>query len=493
MTEYHGCIDKCTSEYIDGWFFCSENDSIDIYADGVLIDTIKADITRDDINKALNSNVVSGFKYYYSTVNTPTVIEVKFHNTETHIENSPIYVEKHQLRYIDTNIKNKCTNNKKTILFLLSTYDGGTVYTTNDLIEGISNEYNCLILHAFKQELRLLYKEKCLGSYYLTEQVLPETHTSNEYDIVFKNILIDYNISIIHIRHICWHSLTCVKYSRQLKIPVVFSFHDYYTVCPSHNLLDEKTIFCNGVCTKGCSGSKCSQVLWFDNQISPLKHEFIFEWRKIFSTFLKSCNAYITTHKSVSDIICQHYQFLQDKIQIIEHGRNFKVLNFKKNNKKLKSKIIIIVPGALTVAKGLNEIKKLKELDTANILDIHYFSKIDYNIGIRHDFYKRDNLHEVVANVQPEVALILSIWNETYCHTLTEMWAYGIPTICYCYKTVEDRTNNNKNGIICNNTLDVYRALIKRAYRNIQIKNFQNNLKKMCSHYIDIYNSLYIK
>jgi hypothetical protein len=117
MTEYHGCIDKCTSEYIDGWFFCSENDSIDIYADGVLIDTIKADITRDDINKALNSNVVSGFKYYYSTVNTPTVIEVKFHNTETHIENSPIYVEKHQLRYIDTNIKNKCTNNKKQFYF----------------------------------------------------------------------------------------------------------------------------------------------------------------------------------------------------------------------------------------------------------------------------------------------------------------------------------------------------------------------------------------
>jgi hypothetical protein len=189
MTEYHGCIDRCTSEYIDGWFFCSENDSIDIYADGVLIDTIKANTTRDDINKALNSSVVSGFKYYYSTINIPTVIEVKFHNTETHIENSPIYVEKHQLRYIDTNCKNRYTNNKKTILFLLSTYDGGTVYTTNDLIEGINDEYNCLILHAFKQELRLLYKEKCLGSYHLTEQVLPKTHTSNEYDTVFKNIL----------------------------------------------------------------------------------------------------------------------------------------------------------------------------------------------------------------------------------------------------------------------------------------------------------------
>jgi glycosyltransferase involved in cell wall biosynthesis len=489
---YHGCIDKCTSEYIDGWFFCKDNNLIDIYADGLLIDTINANIVREDINRALASEIVSGFRYYFNVDCVPTVIEVKFHNTNTHIQNSPIYVEKQQLRYFNFK-KESFKNNKKTILFLLSTYDGGTVHTTNDLISDINNEYACLILHAFKQELALFHDKKCLGKYHLTQQVLPTIHCSKEYDKVFKQILIDYNVSIVHIRHICWHSLGLINVTKKLKIPVIFSFHDYYTLCPSHNLLDQDNKYCEGICTEGCKGSKCAQVLWHSSQIPNLKHQFIYDWRRMFETFLNKCNVFITTHQSVADIFYKHYGFLKDKIQIIEHGRSFKVINFKKKFNNKKDKITIIAPGALTPAKGLLELQKLKKLDKEDILDIHYFSNIDYNIGTRHEPYNRSSLCDVLQNIQPEVSLILSIWNETYCHTLTEMWAYGIPTVCYSLPTLKERTETSQNGLVCKNINEVYTLLKNKKFLNVGVNyNKKNNIPCMSKKYITIYRDLCI-
>ncbi len=226
MRKSHGSIDRCTSEYIDGWFYCKDNKKIDIYADSVLVDTIYASKVREDVNSALNIQSVTGFTYFFNLSHTPVVVEIKFHNTDTHLNNSPIFVERNQLTNKTTTQRKRTTNSKKRILFLLSTYDGGTVHTTNDLIQGIKNKCECFILHAYKQELALYNNSKCLGKFFLNEKVLPLTHSSQEYDSIIKQIIIDYNIDVVHIRHICWHSLSFIEHIKELNVLIVFSFHD---------------------------------------------------------------------------------------------------------------------------------------------------------------------------------------------------------------------------------------------------------------------------
>ncbi len=203
----------------------------------------------------------------------------------------------------------------------------------------------------------------------------------------------------------------------------------------------------------------------------------------MFSNFLKQCNVFITTHQSVADTLVNCYSFLQDKIKIIEHGRDLKVL---KNKNILKDKITIIVPGTITYAKGLKEVQKLKELDVNNLFVIHYFSDVEYNIGIRHSLYNRENLSTLIKDIQPEIALVLSIWNETYCHVLTEMWNCNIPTICFNFETQKQRTLANEGGFVCENIIEVYNLLKTREFNcNMQLKNV--SIKCMSKQYLNVY------
>ncbi|MEI6029291.1 MAG: hypothetical protein WCT47_21665 [Betaproteobacteria bacterium] len=41
---------------------------------------------------------------------------------------------------------------------------------------------------------------------------------------------------------------------------------------------------------------------------------------------------------------------------------------------------------------------------------------------------------------------MFSIWNETWCHTLTEMWACGLPVMAFEFPTVAARINATGAG-----------------------------------------------
>ena len=69
-------------------------------------------------------------------------------------------------------------------------------------------------------------------------QIEITTYRSEEYDAVLRTWLVRYAFESVHIRHIAWHSLGLVDEARRLGLPVIFSFHDFYTVCPTVKLLD---------------------------------------------------------------------------------------------------------------------------------------------------------------------------------------------------------------------------------------------------------------
>src|SRR5690606_21958334 len=51
-----------------------------------------------------------------------------------------------------------------------------------------------------------------------------------------------------------------------------------------------------------------------------------------------------------------------------------------------------------------------------------------------------------VEKIRPSVGMILSIWPETYCHTLTEMWSCGIPVLAMDIGAVGDRIRASGAG-----------------------------------------------
>ena len=130
----------------------------------------------------------------------------------------------------------------------------------------LEDRIDALVLRSNSRDLELKsfhsgsYKK--LRTFKLNARLKAFPHRSTEYDQVVADWLVRYGVELLHIRHIAWHSLGLIDVAKALGIPVVFSFHDFYAVCPSVNLLDDSDRNCGGKCTS--TKGECSHPLWHE-------------------------------------------------------------------------------------------------------------------------------------------------------------------------------------------------------------------------------------
>ncbi|MBF7052329.1 glycosyltransferase [Halomonas sp. KAO] len=322
-------------------------------------------------------------------------------------------------------------------LYVLSVRTGGTPQTNEDLMHALQGEAECLVLRCRGPVMLLMLY--CEGRYLpLTRHVLAEVpeplpHRSAEYDRVVAVWLKHYRVSLVHIRHIAWHGLGLLEVAKRIGIPTVFSFHDYYALCPSVKLLDEQQRFCGGRCTT--SAGECSQELWSADQVPPLKHRAIHEWQRVFADVLPLADALITTSLRAREIITGIYPQLDDaRFRVIPHGRDFGRMHELAEPPVPEEPLRVVLPGFISLAKGGALLQGLATRARALNLELHVVGSVDRVFAmpagvIVHGRYQRERLPELLATIRPHVGAVLSIWPETHCHTLTELWACGIPVV----------------------------------------------------------------
>lgn len=323
------------------------------------------------------------------------------------------------------------------ILYVLSVRTGGTPQTNEDLMKALHGEVECLVLRCRGPVMLLmLYSEGRylpLARHVLGEVPAPLPHRSAEYDRVVGEWLMRYRIRLVHIRHIAWHGLGLLEVAKRHGIPTVFSFHDYYAVCPSVKLLDERQRFCAGRCT--ASAGECRQELWPAEQMPPLKHQAIHEWQRAFAAVLPAADALITTSSRAREIITGIYPKLDDaRFRVIPHGRDFGQMQALAEPPQPGEPLRVVLPGFISLAKGAALLQGLVVRARALNLELHVVGSVDQAFTlpdsvVLHGHYQRERLPELLASIRPHVGAVLSIWPETHCHTLTELWACGVPVV----------------------------------------------------------------
>ena len=120
---------------------------------------------------------------------------------------------------------------------------GGTSQTNYDLMEVLQDQVEPFLLRADGSKVELFSvrgdREYLLDHAVLDEPLAPFPHANGQYDDVVALWLRKYAIEAIHVRHIAFHSLGLLTIARAVHVPVLFSFHDYYAICPTVKLLDE--------------------------------------------------------------------------------------------------------------------------------------------------------------------------------------------------------------------------------------------------------------
>jgi GT2 family glycosyltransferase/glycosyltransferase involved in cell wall biosynthesis len=396
------------------------------------------------------------------------------------------------------------------VLFVVSTRTGGTPQTNRDLMEALEDAVDGWLLRCDSQMLELSQlvngEMVPVQQHRLSEPVDPVSHQSAEYDAAVTDFLIRLDPDIVHMRHLGWHGLSLPRIARELEIRTVFSFHDFYTLCPTVKLIDGNQRFCGGTCTLG--EADCKAELWPENSLPRLRDQWVHTWRRRFSGALSGCDAFITTSDSARDRILKHLPGISaERFSVIPHGRDFHEFRIVRHTPNPDEKIRILVPGNINEGKGLKIIEDLIAHDNAGCLEFHIVGKVssDHEAHPRivlHGPYARDDFATHAAKVRPHLGAIFSIWDETYCHTLTELWSAGLPALVFDNPTVADRVRESGAGWVLDHD-DIpalYERILELAFdpdemqsRSAAVEAWQrgygrsNTVRVMGSKYLDIY------
>lgn len=398
--------------------------------------------------------------------------------------------------------------NKKRILYVIHKGGGGTVHTNQDLIRNVSANFDCYILLSGAKEIILQkyvdgnFEE--VFSWFLKSNWSAKDFYNPEFRDIYFNVINGLKIDLIHIRHLIKHTFDLPALAAKLGLPMIISFHDFYFICPSYNLLDDKNNYCAGECTEGNSQCMVSMADLID---LPLLKEFIPQWRtEVSKAFNVSC-AFVTTAECVKDIFTNIYPQLSSKeFKVIEHGRDFDPIekSFQAYEIPEPSKPVkIVFPGNINNQKGLKLIKGLKKQDKKSKLEFHFMGALDSELkdyGIYHGKYEREDFCKIIENIKPSFIGILSIWPETYCHTLSEAWSCGVPVLTTNLGAQKERTIENGGGWFLNyqDPEEAYQEIIRisnspEEYEKVvkQVKEIRfRTTKDMAEEYLKLYDSV---
>lgn len=392
----------------------------------------------------------------------------------------------------------------KRILYLIHEGTGGTLHTSIELMGNLPDNIEPYLLTAGKEEIKLykytrantandsvndddefLQHLTLLSSWNIRSEYSIKEVFNREFRRIYFNVLYSLKIDLIHIRHLIRHSFDMPYIAKQMGIPVILSFHDFYYVCPSHNLIDDNEKYCGGYCSQINSNNRQCDITGGLN--APILKTYISQWRKNVKEMLENCDAFVTTSQSAYDIYTEFYPELKEKtFKIIEHGRDVKTPDTITIPDLDKQKTIkILFPGHINVNKGGWLIKAIKELDTDNKLEFHYMGNIHSKfkleeIGTHHGYYKRSKFCEEVNKIKPHFIGLFSIWPETYCHTLTESWGCGIPVITLDMGALGERVHRHGGGyFIENNPQKALEKIIQISENNEEYEKTINQIKEI--------------
>ncbi|WP_338664622.1 glycosyltransferase [Pararoseomonas sp. SCSIO 73927] len=344
------------------------------------------------------------------------------------------------------------------VLFVISTESGGTPQTNRDLMDALSDRYEPWLLRCDSRTLTLSRyagarsgeADTVIESITLERAIEPATHRSAEYDRHAANLVLRHGFELVHIRHIAWHGLGLPQVCQRLGVPVVLSFHDFYMACPVTKLLDAEGRFCGGPCTDG--ETDCTAELWSVGSVPPLRHRFVHRWQAMMSETILACDGFVTTSPSARETVLRNFPDLaQRDFRVIPHGRSFHRQEMLAAEPNLDERLRVLVPGNISAAKGSELIAAMAALDGGREVEFHVLGAVDRHLAeapgiVLHGRYDREEFAARVGGIRPHLAAILSLWPETYCHTLTECWAVGLPVVATLEGALAERIGASGGG-----------------------------------------------
>jgi GT2 family glycosyltransferase/glycosyltransferase involved in cell wall biosynthesis len=380
----------------------------------------------------------------------------------------------------------------RVLIMLHFVHEGGTAMTTLDLCRQLAEHYEVFIFYPEGDRFELAYFNGATSqAEVLFSATLAATPSfmdlwSEEYANVLTFVLVRWRIALVHIRHLMHHPRSAPLVVESLGLRYLLSLHDFYSVCPTVNLVNAEGRYCAGKC-EGSPGD-CDSAGQWPADFGRLRGVGVVVWRKAWAKIIDRAHAVITTSPyAASRFEAAFGETVASKMNVIEHGRDFGEQGRFAEPPIEGERIRIVVLGNVwSKSKGYSFVRELARLDRGARLDLHFVGLAPDDasqIGTVHGRYERDQLPDVMRALKPSFVGIFSIWPETYCHTLSEAWAMGIPVVASALGATGERVRKHGGGItidpadVCGTYQRILDASSLAEYASLQERALVSNLR----------------
>jgi len=345
------------------------------------------------------------------------------------------------LNDIHINIKTRamtwdCSKKDKRVLIILHSFGGGTAKYTMEMIDALKKKYIFYVLQISGNRLDLEEinnNQKINYTFTIPKCIDISVFHDPDYKNLLKRIISTFNINLIHVHHLCGHTLDIFEISKEDNIPLIMTIHDYYIACPSIYLVNNKGTYCNELNDiERCN--ICTEVMLRKSS------GFIDRWRYNFETSLKTVSKFVANNNEVFSILRKVYNIQDERLVVIEPGHVSELINISKNRsiRELHDPICIAYIGVLDSShKGMNlfySLSRSKRLANKVKWKIVGTSEIhqtpgyypDYNVHVYGKFKDYVDLSFALKDVD---LIINPSLCETYGYTISEAWAVGLPVL----------------------------------------------------------------
>lgn len=246
---------------------------------------------------------------------------------------------------------------------------------------------------------------------------------------------------------------------------IVFFVHDYYCLCPSYNLIDFSGNFCNLEPSKNA----CNRCLSLHKHLPISKSNIpdISEWRKSWVNFLNVADSVSSPSEYAKRLV--HKKYPSQKIKVIPHETKY---DWRKISNKIThdSKTLKIgVVGNITFPKGSKIVEEVARYIEAEDIDaeIIIIGQLDIEYKIKrvkiHGKYELKKLPTLVKKYNLDLALVPSIWPETFCYVVAEIIQLGLPLVTLPLGAQAEQAKKYNKGFISQSSSaeDILEACLK--------------------------------
>jgi len=309
----------------------------------------------------------------------------------------------------------------------------------------------------------------------------------NEYAIVVEEIIRRYSVDAILVSSLIGHSLEILD----TPVKTILIAHDYYPYCPALNITFQS------ICTN-CEFPRLDQCFKQNIHNRYFRNVGANDWEALREAYLEKMQKNKLKMVIPSQSVKEHLIRLEPRYNnvefvVIPHGTSpMLAVEPLKHQQSGDTRLRILVLGELGPHKGLNLLKEiaaeLKSLADLFLVGCGGEGKIFENMrlgGIIYS-YDLDELPQIIHDINPDFALLLSVVPETFGYTLSELTELRVPVIATRLGSFVDRIVDGKTGFLVEPSAeDVVRKIKALDADRVNIAYVKENIARIESKSID--------